>query len=647
MDKRSAFDFIGLYTAILKDCSVYLPMNRVDWDRDLVSLTRHFAKRGQHLFTVDLPALGKHLDASLDEGRLLLWEAPLSRRRFPSGHVPRLFWALWSRLFDDESGCLKADIDPNIVFFLRTLLCVGKKLKVECPPGRLFETTKEFYDVDAQLPVPSDIWDGVRDLANPDSNPLRDKSLDELEPDFLFTWKDEQDKCVLGSIQQAADRTAGLLGIFNAEEHRFRHGPGAVSDLRTGEYKYDFPNWGPRLEEVFPWIDWGTTPAGLMDQLQSDGAGVDSTEPSSRLIAVPKTQRGPRLIASEPTSHQWVQQCIRDFLYDRVAHTPLGESIDFHSQRPSQEFALRASHSGLFCTMDLSSASDRLSCWVVERMFRRNLPLVRAFSAVRTRFIENRIDKKTPDLYKVRKFSTMGSALTFPVQSLVFLNVILGVGKYLEPYTSWGSLHRQVRVFGDDLIFPSAWKPLVERALTRLSFKVNLTKTFSKGNFRESCGMDAFRGNDVTPFYISLPDQEAGLQAEVSHIAVCNNAFLKGLWQTADWYRSSINAVAEAAVVNVSSGAYGLKTYCSSLPPSYQRKIRWDSNLQQLCVRLRVVIARVKTVKVHSATALLQYFTEEPSPYIEYESGRVVAGLPTVKWARVALRDLGFRIVGS
>jgi hypothetical protein len=88
----------------------------------------------------------------------------------------------------------------------------------------------------------------------------------------------------------------------------------------------------------------------------------------------------------------------------------------------------------------------------------------------------------------------MGNATTFPVQSLVFWAICVA------------SLQRQgfhqpgaVFVFGDDIIIPSECAERVIDDLETFGLLCNRSKSFYKGAFRESCGVDAFNGIDVTP----------------------------------------------------------------------------------------------------------------------------------------------------
>lgn len=634
MTRRQAFNFIGLYTQLLKDVEAYFPHDRVEWERDLRTLTRLYQTRGQAIFTIDLPALGKALDKSLSEGRLDVAGLNLSGFKSKTSRIPRLFWGLWSRLFDE--GCLTADVDPNVVLFLRTLLYVGKNLEWDCSPRYLFEATGEFYDIEAKLPPTSPIWDGDGDLSDHRSDNHLSDVVSEGLGGGLFPNGDKTAKLLLDAVQRAADRISTELGIFDPDVWRFRHGPGSVSDARRGSYKYNFPSWSPRLDRLFPFDRFGLSGFGLMEELGPDGLRTPSKEGVSKLIAVPKSQKGPRLIAAEPTCHQWVQQCIRDFVYTRVHRTVLGLSIRFDDQNHNREAARIGSLTGACATIDLKSASDRLSCWVVQRVFRRNPDLLSAMIASRTRYISNEIDRKRPKLHKLRKFSTQGSALTFPIQSLCFLAMAVGTGMYLEPTSRWETILGKVRIFGDDIIVPKEWKTELEKVLHLLGLMVNQTKTFSKGYFRESCGMDAWKGYDVSPPHITMTPDRSDPRSVVSNVAVSNNFFTKGFWNAANWLVDQLPR--GILVVGSRTGMFGFKSFVGAPIP---KKVRWNKELwrdEALCL---TISSKADRLKQDTAAALLQYFTEEPVPYVEYESGVAIAGVPVFKHAWVPVELLG------
>jgi len=635
MTKGSVFDFVGLYTAILKDVSVYLPTDQREWDRDLLRITTLSQTRGSAVFTMDLPALGKQLDAALSRGLLDVRGLPLSGPSHAHSMIPRLFRGLWMRCFDD-SGCLRANIDPNVVLFLRTLLYVGKNFKAVCAPRYLFEATKEFYDVESSLPPASPIWDtdGSGALSSHNRHLWDMVSTNINEPLFR---KDEELMPVLDSVQRSADRICRVFSGFDPGLLDFKHGPGAVSDLRRGSYKYNFPNWAPRLEYNFPYDISASTSLEIGGIDPVLGYGWDSYEPHSVLKAVPKTMKGPRLIAKESTCMQWVQQGIRNFLYHTVAKSWIGRSIDFFDQTPSQRMALQGSRDGILCTMDLKSASDRISCSLVERLFRSSPILLSSMIASRTRYLVQEIDKAIPRVFKLKKFSTQGSALTFPIQSLVFFMVCVGVGRHLHPTWTHERLARQVRVFGDDLIFPGEWKPLVERVLETLHLRVNQTKTHVTGRFRESCGMDAFEGYDVSPPHILSSPVESDPASISSAIAVSNNFFTKGFWHAAAFVERSMptGILSKMPVVRMSNGLFALRSYSGArLPKSMRRRYNEDHCRDE--VSILTIFAKPMRKRTDTVSNLLQFFTEEPPPWINYESGVVEAGVPIIRHAWVS-----------
>lgn len=638
MDKRPVFDFVGFSSAILKDVQSYLPNDQLEWDRDRKTLLTLYQSRGLGVFTIDLPGLDKALLNAFETGRLSLSGLALSRTRSRRDHRPRLFWGLWSRCFD-KSGCLRADIDPIVIKFLRTLLCSTKKMLLGCDPSNLYKATKDFYDVEASLPFSSEIWD--RDDADVDDwiRAVSPDSVVDVTHAGLFPAGDPSLRSLLSSIQQVADRTSVSLGFYEPSETHFRHGPGAVSDLKSRDYKYEFRDWGYRLESVYPWSEWGSTSLSYLDRLSPRGLDVEFTELASRLIAVPKTRQTPRLIAAEPSSHQWCQQSVRDFLYSRVRAVEAGRSIDFRRQDLSGQLALKSSMTRSHATLDLKEASDRISCWLVQRIFRRNPILLRAMAASRTRFITNEIDSHSPRLHKLRKFSTMGSALTFPVQSLIFYVICVGTGKYLHPDMSISRLSRQVRVFGDDLIVPNDWKPHVVRALESLFLRVNHAKTFSDGNFRESCGIDAYKGYDVTPIRVNMSDRESDTLLLPSRVASSNNLHKGGFWNAAYWLGKTVPQGHSVPVVGLESGVFGFTSFTGGHVPS-NLKIRWDHDTQVEYIRVPQPYAKARVVKQDTSASLLQFFTEEPDPFIDYESGVAVGGVPVIRYTRVEVRRL-------
>jgi hypothetical protein len=352
------------------------------------------------------------------------------------------------------------------------------------------------------------------------------------------------------------------------------------------------------------------------------------------MIAVPKTLKGPRLIAAEPVSHQWCQQSILDFLTSSLAKTPIASTIHFRDQSYNQDFARKASHTQSHATIDLSSASDRLSCWLVERIFRRNPSLVLALHASRTRWVVNSIDRKSPGFHKLRKFACMGSACTFPVQSYVF--AILAVSSVLFTRDQRPSIKtiraasREVQVFGDDIVVPTdSWERL-QGLLGHLGLKVNHSKTFGCGNFRESCGLDAWDGFDVTPTYTMTYPDVSRPESIASSVATHNNFVNRGWYVVADYVKSRVHALRRFSIAHVPLGSGSFGWYDHKWEGNDHLKRRFNPGSQQVEVRVTVVESTVTRQPTGGDSQLLQYFTEvRPQPYIRGERIGVVGRVRT------------------
>lgn len=143
----------------------------------------------------------------------------------------------------------------------------------------------------------------------------------------------------------------------------------------------------------------------------------------------------------------------------------------------------------------------------------------------------------------------MGSALCFPIEAMAFFIAIVTsrLDKAGAPPTASAVKFYSsgVFVYGDDLIVPAGEAPSICQTLESFGFKVNSHKSFWNGNFRESCGMDAFNGHDVTPTYVRrpLPVDRADVHGIASAVALANQFYLAGLWRTARALRNLVESL--------------------------------------------------------------------------------------------------------
>lgn len=622
-------DLLAVAIGICEDIqSAY--SQRVVFDRDVENLTRYCQSRGLGFFTFDLPNLDSILLNGLETGRLLP-EGPLSRVVSSKTNVPRFFSGLWLRVFDN-SGCLKQDADVDAIRFLRQVATFAKRISVDCTPSRISSVVEEYHDIDEALRPPTLSW-SADDLDAPGIGGYL--SLADYPPSLpLFPNGKRECGDLLRRCQRVADIIIGQFSFYEpslySEEQfdrtgksGFRHGPGAVSDRKGTVNKYNFPRWSDKLERWFPYSLCGRT-AG------AEGDHPSNHEMPSRLIAVPKTAKGPRLIASEPTEHQWCQQLTRHFMVEELRRIFGSSFICFSRQELSQDLVLRASKDARLATVDLSSASDRLSCWVVERVFRKGPSILHALHASRTRYIREDI-LAAPSFLKMKKFASQGTAVTFPVQSLVFLCLALGVSidkpSYRIEMSDIWKMRHQVRVFGDDIIIPThAYDSLVQ-VMDSLELKVNDSKSFYRGRFRESCGLDAFGGINITPVKITHINATTPA-GRASLIDTSNNFFRSGYWRTAEilesklpgWIRKNL------PVVGLDCGVLGLTSFCGS--DVSHLKYRWNTKLQRDEVRCFAITSKAHKQPIGEWHALLQWFTEDPPEDLNWTNG--VAGRPKV-----------------
>ena len=544
---------------ILTDVSRAYPELR-GVERDKARLTLLVESRGLGVFTLDLPSRETALLAGLETGLLCSKGTQVYSKKCP---VPRLFAGLYMRIFDRQLR-LRVDADVNAILFLRQLLVLGKKTEVPCSKERELDAIKEYVHVEASMVKPTLRW--ASDSLNPEDGSDTIHLLDVMGPELpMFpTGFTGGQKLLLQRCQRVADFVAQMLGIYcpdcyieeRSRDNRplgLRHGPGAVAE-RGGRFfdKYRFTNWSAKLESMFPFSSYGKMPNDERPQPRNH-------EVPARLICVPKTAKGPRIIAAEPSEHMFTQKLLDGWLQDRIEDTILGKFINFKDQALSGRMVLKASLDRELATIDLSSASDRLSLFVLERVFRMNPSILRAIHASRTRWLR----LPNGECIELKKFASQGTAVTFPVQTLVFFIIAMAVATEGDvTMRGFRKCVNKVRIFGDDIILPNTGFADVVDLLHMCYLKVNVEKSFSCGNFRESCGVDAFRGYDVTPIKPKTTISEDPA-SELAVLDTSNNLFYKGYWYAAEQIRHRQRARAKFSfgLVGNDAGATGYGSY--------------------------------------------------------------------------------------
>lgn len=278
------------------------------------------------------------------------------------------------------------------------------------------------------------------------------------------------------------------------DNHRPCHGPGATSD--AGKHlchKYDSLGQDARLSMLLNRI------GDYLDPYPRPSKKLKGRV--SKTIFVPKTLGSYRTISMEPASIMWHQKGVRNSLF-HLLHTrwndPILTRFEPEYQQPNRDLAFEGSFDGSFATIDLSSASDTVSWYLVKRWF-FNTSLYPWLLWTRSTHTE----LPNGEVIKLRKFAPMGSDLCFPIETIIFIAIVECA------ITECGDNPRssRYRVYGDDIVVEEKYVASILSRLTQNGFFPNMEKTFHgeqpHGFFRESCGGFYFNGADITPVRIS------------------------------------------------------------------------------------------------------------------------------------------------
>lgn len=200
----------------------------------------------------------------------------------------------------------------------------------------------------------------------------------------------------------------------------------------------------------------------------------------NRVETVPKNWKTHRTIACEPEGNIPLQLAFDSYVKRRLRL----RGIDLCDQSRNQQMAKDASITGLNATIDMSMASDTVAYNTVAALFP-------------TEWFQYLCDVRSPCyrdgngvLTKYEKFSSMGNGSTFSIETLIFAAACYAVGS------------KTFSVYGDDVVIEAELVANFTRIMRFFGFVVNQDKSHYAGPFRESCGVNAYEGYDITPFYL-------------------------------------------------------------------------------------------------------------------------------------------------
>ncbi len=530
---------------------------------------------GLSFLTITLPGFAKDFERGLELGQV-------DRRLFTGfqrkGELPRFLGGFLDLVFDRSSGVLLDNPSIDAIRAIRQLTLIFSKISLPCSDARERKAMRGYVECEQDV-----------------------RRMDSLRSTNILS-----DFGRISSLLFAECLSQVDLAVYQGETVP-RHGPGATADALRGNGKYRQSTWTARLEEILPSGEFLLPNWRFYDQLEA----VDILDPGSekpvRVISVPKTLKTPRIIGIEPTAMQYAQQALLpEFLAAISRDRLLDGCLGFDDQTPNQVFAQRGSLYGELATLDLSEASDRVSNQLVKTMMRHHPHIAAAVDASRSRTADVRGFGVIP----LAKFASMGSALTFPIEAMVFLTIIsLGIERELNTRFDRKSLVRalsgRVRVYGDDIIVPVEFVRSVILALEEFGLKVNVHKSFWNGKFRESCGKEYYAGSDVsiTRFRTEFPSSRRHVSEVISTVSFRNQMYFSGYWETCRWLDEKIGKVLKYfPVVLPTSPVLGRHSFLG-----YECQ-RTDKNLHSPLVKGWVVSAVSPSDKLDDTGALLKFF---------------------------------------
>jgi hypothetical protein len=312
-----------------------------------------------------------------------------------------------------------------------------------------------------------------------------------------------------------------------------KHGPGYTAEgFHDPNDKTEHMSFDTKAGYAFRANSFGRV--GLDRVSFSQYESKKSEQQIGKLRFVPKNIKTMRSICMEPVGRMFLQQEVMRWLVYSIHNGPLGRIVDLRDQTFNQRYAVGGSATFSCDTIDLSAASDRVHIDLVKAVF----PPKVLFYLLGTR-------TKTVDtgqgVVELKKFAPMGSALCFPVQCILFsaITLVAYLMQYYDVNTP-GNLPKDCyyahhirsfirkmsddpwqtqkllrpRVFGDDIISDYRTTDRVLNLLTRCGLLVNAQKSFMGQQLvRESCGIYAFNGADVSPLLFRIPDGKQRINA--------------------------------------------------------------------------------------------------------------------------------------
>jgi hypothetical protein len=281
-------------------------------------------------------------------------------------------------------------------------------------------------------------------------------------------------------ISDAQRKISQILGRLNFDRisELCRFGNGATYDLRRGSTHAEKSCRPSITFDAIPWACRALSGDEYMGSLVGPLRDLKVVS-ANRMVMVPKTVKTHRPIAAEPTLNSYIQQGVGRYIRMRLKRF----GVDLDDQTINQDLA-RIAKEWRLSTIDLSSASDTLCTNLVKML----LPpeWYELLDDLRCRATEYKGKR-----FILSKFSSMGNAFTFELESMIFYALV-----------SAASTSGVSSVYGDDIVVHNDDYRSTLEVLAWAGFAVNDDKSFTEGSrFYESCGRHYFDSEEVTPCF--------------------------------------------------------------------------------------------------------------------------------------------------
>lgn len=624
-------------------------------DRDFETIKQRVKHEGYGFLTIALPALDDALLRGLAEER---FTCPVGFKKIREGAIPVFLQGMLGEIFDSKTGSLKSDAECVYLRDVHTFLRLFKKTQLTADGEELLhqKAVNEFYQCDdtaSMVTIPSRQDHLIGLVGRTILQSLHRKDY-ENERYYRHGPGAVQENCSANQkwsalhLQLKSAETPdwyGTTNFFDGYDWTGRRNPvqsadGLSSDGSSSTTEGEHRGMPRRSSVPFPVRRsqgkgrksdasrrrdgrsqlrepqlWYTSDLSLTCQ----GEGRDRLVlnhillprplgASAKLISVLKNSTSRRTITIEPVLRQYLQQGLNSALRESITECRiLRNCLALTDQSQNQKLAMEGSRTGAWATIDLKSASDLLSVKLVESVFRHH-----------PEFLGMMMDARSPFVYTsgsqdpavvLGKFAGMGNATTFPVQSVCFAVVciaaILDKLGQKPDYRRVMRASRLVRVFGDDIVIHKDYAHQVVMWLHDVGLRVNVKKSFLEGNFRESCGVDAFMGVNITPIYIRhWPHQIDESPSVCAHlVSACNQLWLQGLYSASNYLKETVEGYLgiPLPLVSSQSGSLGWWSRSDAVTPH-----KWCSNTHQFLTRTVALAPQRQRDELDGEPALLK-----------------------------------------